>query len=72
MQNLRKIYETELQKKGLHSEIEKANQTFEVKPFVQEFLKLKQPVLVLRPSLSLFSIITDSIFIFYHICIDLE
>jgi hypothetical protein len=68
MQNLRKIYETELQKKGLHSEIEKAKQTFEVKPFVQEFLRLKQLVFVLRPGLSLFSIITGFGFLFYQFC----
>jgi hypothetical protein len=66
MQNLRKIYETELQKKGLHSEIEKANQAFEVKPFVQEFLKLKQLVSFLRPCLSVFSIVTGFGFLYYQ------
>jgi hypothetical protein len=66
MQNLRKIYETELQKKGLHSEIEKANETFEVKPFVYEFLKLKQLVSFLRPCLSVFSIVTGFGFLYYQ------
>ena len=66
--NLRKMYETELQKKGLHSEIEKANEAFEVKPFVQEFLKLKKLVAVLRPSLSVFSIVTGFGFLYYQFC----
>ncbi len=66
MKDLRKIYETELQRTGLHSEIEKAKEAFEVKPFVQEFLKLKQLIVVLRPALSVFSIITGFGFLFYQ------
>lgn len=65
IERLQKLYVGVLEKRKLQSEIEKAKETFELKPFVQEYLPLKKFALIGKPFFGLFSISTGFGLLYY-------
>lgn len=65
IEKLQKLYAGVLNKHKLQSEIEKAKETFEVKPFVSEYLPLKKFAVIGKPFFGLFSICTGFGLLFY-------
>lgn len=66
MQNLRDFYSKIKSTEHLQSEVKKAKETFEVKPFVKEFYNIKSIISFARPLLSIFSIITGLGCLYYQ------
>jgi hypothetical protein len=66
MENLRKIYQEIQDQEKFRAVVSDAKARFEVKPFVQENYNLKKIVSLLRPVLSVFSIITGFGFLAYQ------
>ncbi len=65
MKNYQKMYEKIVEEATFKEEVSKAKEQFTPKPFVSEYYRLKQAALYARPSLSLFSITTGFVFLFY-------
>lgn len=67
-----RIYEKTFEADRLKSEIEKAKEHFELKPFVKEWYKFKVFVLVFAPILSFFSIVCAFGFLYYQFATNLH
>lgn len=67
MKNLRDFYSKIKSTEHLQNEVRKAKETFEIKPFVKEFQNIKLIILIARPLLSIFSIITGLGYLYFQI-----